>query len=420
MKTLRIFLGMMLLVSMFGLVSCGDDNPEKPDFTADYPEAPTVAGKLTIFAKFEAETCGDIVLIGSHVGWKDTQADVPAMPKFVSAGTIDGKDWGAEGWKKVTVDVPFPVSDGPAGNVLGAKPVQLTKDGRFFWDYQVGYQNHDKTLVVVKSGGVEVANGYTNECNIYFTSNATAAIIFKSWKNDPCKEAPKHNVTFSVTAPKGTPADAVVRIVGSFATSGYPNWVADGEGMELKKGADGKYSITLSLGAGGVEYKYVVNGSWDNGEAEADPDGLGCVPDRSNRTINVTGPATINDVVENWKGITTCVPSGVYTYKFIVTVPKGTPDNAEVYIAGGMNEWNPTASKLTKGADGKYSITIEDLEDGTEYKYVLNGKWDNEELAATKEGADCATGISNRKTGTDETIEDTVDNWRDVTIKRCE
>jgi 1,4-alpha-glucan branching enzyme len=343
------------------------------------------------------------------------------MPKFVSAGTIDGKDWGAEGWMKVTVDVPFPVEDGPTGNVLGAKPVQLTKDGGFFWDYQVGYQDHNASLVEVKAGGVEVDNGYTNECNIYFTSNATAEIIFKAWKNDPCKEAPKHNVTFSVTVPEGTPDDAVVRIVGSFATSGYPNWEADGEGMELKKGADGKYSITLSLGAGGVEYKYVVNGSWDNGESQADPDGLGCVPERSNRSITVSSSTTINDVVENWKGITTCVPSGLYNYTFVVTVPEGTPDDAEVNIAGGMNDWNPSASKLTKGADGTYSITFEDLADGVEYKYVLNGSWDNEELAAAEDGADCAPGIAgNRKTGAEETIEDTVENWKGVTIDRCE
>ena len=305
MKTFRYFLGMMLLASIVGLGSCSDnDDTKKPNFNdVDYPDAPKVAGKITIFAQFETAPCDDVVLIGSHADWN---VDNSYSYKFVPAGVIDGINWGAEGWWKITVDVgeiTYTVDGVEYDGVLAAKPVQL-KGGIFDpgWAHQVGYPNHDPSMVVVKSGGVDVVRGYPNECDIYFTSNATAAIVFKTWKKNPCEPTPKHNYTFSVTVPAGTPGDAVVRIVGS------------------------------------------------------------------------------------------------------------------------MNGWSVTddTNILTKGADGKYSITLNGVEEGAEYKYVLNGSWDFEELLAGEEGADCAKALSeNRRTGDADKIADTVENWRDVTIERC-
>jgi 1,4-alpha-glucan branching enzyme len=104
------------------------------------------------------------------------------------------------------------------------------------------------------------------------------------------------------------------------------------------------------------------------------------------------------------------------SFTFVVTVPAETPEGADVYIAGDMNEWEPSeAFKLAKGSDGKYSITVVGLDEGAEYKYVLNGTMDNVELAAAVEDADCADEIANRKTGSSATINDTVANWKGVT-----
>lgn len=45
-------------------------------------------------------------------------------------------------------------------------------------------------------------------------------------------------------------------------------------------------------------------------------------------------------------------------------------DSEELYIAGTMNSWNPTATPMTKGADGVFEVTLE-LGVGThQYKYV--------------------------------------------------
>jgi len=103
----------------------------------------------------------------------------------------------------------------------------------------------------------------------------------------------------------------------------------------------------------------------------------------------------------------------------VVTPPATTPASAEVYIAGNQPEicnWcNQHTTKLTKGGDGKWRITIT-WPEGTsvEYKYTL-GDWDHVE-----KGASCDE-IANRKftvapqgDGTTMTVDETVKNWRNV------
>ena len=103
----------------------------------------------------------------------------------------------------------------------------------------------------------------------------------------------------------------------------------------------------------------------------------------------------------------------------VVTPPASTPANASVYIAGNQPElctWcNQHTTKLTKGDDGKWRITIT-WPEGTsvEYKYTL-GDWDHVE-----KGASCDE-LGNRKftvqpSGDDATmtVDETVKNWRNV------
>ena len=103
---------------------------------------------------------------------------------------------------------------------------------------------------------------------------------------------------------------------------------------------------------------------------------------------------------------------------FEVAVPATTPPDATVYIVGNQpqicNWCNPHTVALTKGADGKWRITLEFTE-GTsvEYKYTL-GSWDYVE-----KGPSCEE-ISNRTlrvVGDSEgrqLVQDTVANWRNI------
>ena len=433
MKFVKYFFGMLLIASVFVLASCKDDDkPEPPVFSGDYPEAPKVDGKITIFAKFEAGAAlcenGVVALAGSYYlvpkpdkpDETDWGTNPGSMLKFTSAGVIDGKDWGADGWYKVTVDITasskIEYGDPKKTAVLGVKPVHL-KGGKFDWDYQIG----DKNSVEFKSGDIDITDGFSGECNIYFSSNATAAFIFKKWKKDPCVDLPSNSYTFNVTVPEGTPEDAKVTIVGKFGPDGTPlYWNPGNEDMILTKGADGKYSITLEDVEEGTSYKYVLMNeakNWDNEERAADEEDSDCAPVIDDRTTGSS--TTINDVVENWKGITTCIMGEETDVTFIVTVPEGTPDDAKVFIAGAMNDWKTNVDELTKNDDGTYSITLEGIAGGTEYKYVLNNDggedyWTNVEKADTDGG--CAGDVVNRKTVTgQQTIEDEVFNWNEIT-----
>jgi glycosidase len=104
---------------------------------------------------------------------------------------------------------------------------------------------------------------------------------------------------------------------------------------------------------------------------------------------------------------------------FVVTPPATTPADKEIYIAGNQpqlcNWCNEHTVVLTKGADGKWRVTLSFAE-GTalEYKYTL-GTWDY-----VMKGASCDELPNNQakvapqnEDGT-MTIEDTVKNWRNV------
>ena len=366
MKSLKYFFSLLLIASVVCMVSCKKDPPvDTPIIKVNYPEAPKVDGKVTIFAKFEKGVCtnGVVALAGSYklkAGSESAWSENPAeLLKFTSAGVIDGKDWGAEGWWKVVVDVPHPAG-GMEGNILGIKPVHLIANSKFDWMFQVGDQ------VEIKSGQVELKPGFPGEVDIFLMTNETAALIFKSWKNDPCAVVVR-NYTFSVTVPEGTPADAEVFIAG-----GMNGW--DQTASKLTKGSNGKYSITINNVIEGTEYKYVLNGSWDNEEMAADTEGTGCAPGISNRK---TGSNTaISDVVENWKGITTCLVPDYPTApaengKITIFAKFDAEVCDEIVMMGSHIGWNPdnitaetkfvsagTIGDTDWGAEGWYKVTI--------------------------------------------------------------
>src|SRR5688572_18014159 len=80
-------------------------------------------------------------------------------------------------------------------------------------------------------------------------------------------EEAKVKVEFKVKAPEGTPADARLYLAGNVKEFGG-EWKADG--LELKKGEDGKYSASIEVPKGtALEYK-VTQGAWETVEKQAD------------------------------------------------------------------------------------------------------------------------------------------------------
>jgi len=72
-------------------------------------------------------------------------------------------------------------------------------------------------------------------------------------------------------------------------------------------------------------------------------------------------------------------PSGA---RFEVTVADTVPDNADIYIAGTFNDWEPGESeyRLSEQDDGTYEITLPDLPSGpVQFKFTL-GSWEYVEV----------------------------------------
>jgi predicted alpha/beta superfamily hydrolase len=88
-------------------------------------------------------------------------------------------------------------------------------------------------------------------------------------------------VTFEVTAPPGTPADAELWLSGNHAALGQWN----GAGVKLTRTPEGRYTASLPLPPGtSLEYK-VTRGSWETVEKDAEGREL------PNRTLRVGGKA---------------------------------------------------------------------------------------------------------------------------------
>jgi hypothetical protein len=113
-----------------------------------------------------------------------------------------------------------------------------------------------------------------------------------------------------------------------------------------------------------------------------------------------------------------CEPAETFNVTFNVTIPEiGATD--VVYVAGGFNSWTATATPMTKVDATHWTVQVPDVELGAGYKYVVNGSWDYEELAAIAEGADCAQGIDDRHIN-DRAMTDVVSNFKGVTATKCE
>lgn len=124
----------------------------------------------------------------------------------------------------------------------------------------------------------------------------------------------KQPITFSVTVPADTPADATVWISGNLTELGAFN----GAGVALTKGADGKHTATVSLAAGAaLEFKFTL-GSSSTLEVAADGS------DIRNRTYTVTAAARLDFTVARFAHPYVCQPTLTGNIKKHLQVSPGT------------------------------------------------------------------------------------------------
>lgn len=235
---MKKFFMAFLAVATIAMIGCKPtntpDTPENPGDDSTKVTAPTAAdlgdyieeGKYVVAVQFKETVCNDIVWVGSYNSdeedkWIEDPAQLLKMEELK----------GFEGW--YVVAVPSLLNEDGTLNNAG-KPVQLTSDGKFSWDYQTG----DVSSWTLVSGTVNIEAGYAGEANLngFDPANGPIVMVSEYFKNhnSPCVQAVTHDYTVIAKVPSGFDP----YIIGDFNT-----W-ATGVAMELQ--ADGSYKYQFN------------------------------------------------------------------------------------------------------------------------------------------------------------------------------
>ncbi len=254
---------------------------------------PTVPGTYSYFTRFSTDGGGS---------W--------------TYGSLTGPGTGAPGTMTVRPPADTTPPAAPAGLVAsGAGPTTVTLD----WEPVDASDlfRYDVYRGTVAGGPYELVDATSEDTTAYadvgLVTGTRYFYVVRAVDDSANASAPSNEssavplnreieVTFVVTPPSTTPADATLSIAGNqpqlcnFCNPPHP--------VTLAKGDDGKWRVTLSFTEGtSLEYKYTL-GDWFYVEKGAACDEL------SNRAAQVAGGAdgtqTIENAVLNWRNVSPC------------------------------------------------------------------------------------------------------------------
>lgn len=154
-----------------------------------------------------------------------------------------------------------------------------------------------------------------------------------------------------------------------FLATDFNGWDAANPAYEMKRDDKGTYYIELKDSLSYFEYKF-TQGAWTL--VEGNVKGF-TRPNRIYDREKEANPHLISTVIDNWEK----TPA----YRFIIkTLPKNTPHDATIYLAGNFNNWNPGDPnyKMQKQGDGSYRLLIYSDLNTLEYKFT-RGNWESVE-----------------------------------------
>jgi len=158
----------------------------------------------------------------------------------------------------------------------------------------------------------------------------------------------QNSVTFILTSiPDYTP-----KTDSLFLVTSLDNWVNDPH-KKFKYCSDGYYRLTIDFGVAKT-FEFKINrGNWNRAEGN----NLGEY--RENRRFFYDDKLSeVKLTVESWQDLHDLVYPSINV--IVQSVPKNTPHDASLYIAGNFNNWsnNDPATKLTRNAQGIYTGAI--------------------------------------------------------------
>ncbi len=203
--------------------------------------------------------------------------------------------------------------------------------------------------------------------------------------------------------PANTPPGANIYISGNF------NYWDPGDARYIMNYDSVKgYYITLPVSFGNIEYKF-TRGDWRSVERDK------CGNDINNRVIEDFDQEKVTDKIESWADLE---PLDCDSITIIVTkLPKNTPKNDELKIAGNFNAWNPANDpqyRLKKDPkSANYIVTIKRKQNPplNELRYKII-RADITKSESDKFGNEMETRKIDLKQGNQISIQ--VENWQDL------
>lgn len=194
-----------------------------------------VEDSVVLCLYFDVAPCYDVYMVGNYRtnntgGWI---TDINELKRFEALP-------GFSGW--YAVEIPY------TNNAQG-KPVQLTSDGIFSWEYQSG----DVDAWIYKDGErAGILDGNVGESDIYYYNPGCYIYELAYWKNhnNPCIIVPKHNYTIHLYTPDAC-EDMIPAVIGSF--NNWNNFLQMNESTDLQ----GRKVYTYTLyGEEGLFFKF--------------------------------------------------------------------------------------------------------------------------------------------------------------------
>jgi predicted alpha/beta superfamily hydrolase len=213
---------------------------------------------------------------------------------------------------------------------------------------------------------------------------------------------PLHEVSFEITVPPETPANATLSLVGTYPSLGN----GASPGLELVYQGDALFAVKTQLPADrDITFSVVI--TQPSSQVELDATGA-AVPPHILR-VDPNSPV-VRFSVERFGTAGTTQPQTV----FLVTVPPNTPPNDPVWLSGNhplLGNWNGAGVKLHKAMGDRYATTLP-FEPNLSLQFkATRGSWETVEKGSKGE----EIGNHTHKTGSGyERFSFTVASWADI------
>lgn len=167
--------------------------------------------------------------------------------------------------------------------------------------------------------------------------------------------------------PANTPKNTTIFFIGNLN-----NWGLANESFKFTKGSNNKYYLTIFKLVNKVEFK--INRGF-NETVEANEYGR----EVNIRQIDFGKKDTVKINIKAWLDLP--LQTQVKHTFIIESVPQNTPKNADVFLVGDFNNWNPYDKNLTfsKLRDGRLVLTMNFNDRRTHEFKVTRGGWDFQE-----------------------------------------